>query len=406
MKVLFFVNRYYPSIGGIERQSRLLSSALRAHGVFVTILTERHVSTLPSYAVIDGIPVHRVWSLWSLRQRLAPLLAMIKDPTAQANPTAGAALRSPRYRLRRFLLYRLPQYLFVLACVPKLLRLAKEHDIIQVFQPNLLAFIAVIAARLHRKRVIARDATCGGMSELDDFLLGASIASFVASHCDFVAISREVEADLLKRGVPADHIVRVPNAVELPSDPADDSGEENTVITVGNLKGDSLQKGFDVLILAWKRVTARMPQARLTIVGEGDFSAFADLTRSLGIAASVHFAGPQVDVGAWLRANAIFVLPSRQEGMSNALLEAMSFARPCVVTNVSGSNELIEDGVNGLKVPKESPESLAEAVIALLERPAFATLLGRNARESVAKSHQPDDIARQYVSLYRSLLHR
>ena len=106
----------------------------------------------------------------------------------------------------------------------------------------------------------------------------------------------------------------------------------------------------------------------------------------------VHLLG-QVDV---------FVLPSRYEGMSNALLEAMAAGLPCVATEVSGNEENIEPERSGLLVPPNQPEALAEALATMLTQREYARRLGCGARDRVVAHFDRNPLLLRLVNLYAS----
>src|SRR5207302_207489 len=130
------------------------------------------------------------------------------------------------------------------------------------------------------------------------------------------------------------------------------------------------QKGIDVLIQAWGIVHKQLPQARLIIVGDGPIRhQLKYIANALGVDDSIEFVGQQNNIVAQLQRGSIFVLPSRWEGMPNAVLEAMACGLPCVATRVSGSEDIITHGVNGLLVEPEAYMGMAQALLTLLHDP-------------------------------------
>jgi glycosyltransferase involved in cell wall biosynthesis len=117
----------------------------------------------------------------------------------------------------------------------------------------------------------------------------------------------------------------------------------------------------------------------------------------------VDFPGFAENVSDCLLNSYLFILPSRLEGLSNALLEAMSLGVPCVVTDISGNQDLIKHRISGLLVPSENPEALAEAVSFMLDNPEKAIEMGYNARKTIEKEYAISSIADKYISLYREL---
>jgi glycosyltransferase involved in cell wall biosynthesis len=201
----------------------------------------------------------------------------------------------------------------------------------------------------------------------------------------------------------------IPNGVDIvrfqpPSSNLTNEEWAKTVVCVSKLR---YEKGTDVLLQAWHLVQKQMPDARLIIVGSGPLQGQQEmLADALHIRQSVEFAGLQSDVPAQLHRGMIAVLPSRWEGMPNALLEAMATGCACVATRVSGSEDLIQSGVNGLLVPPEDYSGLAEALLALLKDPTLAKKYGAAARASIEQHYTLEHILDMYIDLYRELANR
>lgn len=124
------------------------------------------------------------------------------------------------------------------------------------------------------------------------------------------------------------------------------------------------QKGQDVLIAAWRTVAARMPDAQLIVIGDGDL-----LSGLRHVApAGVTFTPPVPDVRPWLAAADLVVLPSRWEGLSLTLLEAMASGRSVVVSDITGLAEAVPDNA-GARVPPGDVKALATAIVQRLNEP-------------------------------------
>ncbi|NEV86790.1 glycosyltransferase family 4 protein [Streptomyces tendae] len=170
------------------------------------------------------------------------------------------------------------------------------------------------------------------------------------------------------------------------------------VVCVGRL---CRQKGQDVLLDAWKSVLARVPDARLVLVGDGP-----DRARLAARApASVLFTGAVGDAAAWYRAADLVVLPSRWEGMALAPLEAMACGRPVVVTDVDGAREGLPSALlPHCLVPPGDPGALADATAALLLDAPLRASLGRRGRAHVRSAHDVRHTTAAIAALYRDLL--
>jgi glycosyltransferase involved in cell wall biosynthesis len=172
--------------------------------------------------------------------------------------------------------------------------------------------------------------------------------------------------------------------------------ENPLVVCVGRL---SAAKGQELLLAAWPYVLARVPNAELVLVGDGP-----DAGRLRADApARVSFAGERADVVDWLRAADVVAVPSRWEGMSLTMLEAMAVARSVVATDVSGAREALGAGAGAI-VPVDDPEALASALVARLQAPERATAEGRAGRERVQAFHDVRQVADHVAALYGRIL--
>ncbi len=220
---------------------------------------------------------------------------------------------------------------------------------------------------------------------------------------DAVVAQGEFLADRLRAlGVPAGRLRVIRNGVRLPTQTPQPAPEAASVVAMGSLTS---KKGFDVLLQAFRLVRQRLPEARLTIAGEGPEGArLREMASSLGLAEAVLFAGLVTgDAKADLFARAcLFVSSARREPFANANLEAMAMGKPMVATRVGGNPEMVEDGVSGLLVEPEDPEGLAAAILRLLDEPERAEAMGRAARRR-AEAFSWERMVDRYEALYREL---
>ena len=164
------------------------------------------------------------------------------------------------------------------------------------------------------------------------------------------------------------------------------------------------RKGIDYLIRAMPAVIERHPRATLSILGEGNIKEQLDeLVRSMGLSEAVSLPGrvAHEDLPARYREADVFVLPSKNEGMSNTVLEAVASGLPVVGTTVGGNDALVSDGDNGFLVPPEDSAALAEAILRVAESPESAREMGRRSRR-IAETMSWRQVAEKYAALYAS----
>ena len=174
------------------------------------------------------------------------------------------------------------------------------------------------------------------------------------------------------------HVIHNPVLPLAVDSPLPDWLPEKFICCVGRLHR---QKGFDLLFQALPPVFARHPDVKLVILGEGpERAALTRQAEELGLAGRVFMPGFIHNPHAIVRRASLFVLPSRFEGFPNALIEAMSLARPVISYDCpSGPAYLIQDGVNGILLPVGEIAGLTSRLNFLLDNPEKASALGREA---------------------------
>ncbi len=177
--------------------------------------------------------------------------------------------------------------------------------------------------------------------------------------------------------------------------------------TVGNIRR---VKGHDVLIKAAAAVVKRFSKVTFSIAGEvlepGYFSELQTLVNDLNLENHFRFDGGVTNLHQHLSAADIFVLPSRSEGFSNAIVEAMAASLPVVATDVGGNAEAVKDGISGLVVPPDDPDALSAAILRLLLDPSQAGAMGAEGRKLAAEKFTVEAMMNRTASAYRTLLCR
>ncbi len=189
---------------------------------------------------------------------------------------------------------------------------------------------------------------------------------------------------------------------------------KNVIKTYGGKRGKHIvgtvcrlddYKDIPTLIMSYERIISMFPVAELWIVGDGpQRENLAQLVNSRKLQSKVKFLGWRNDIGEINRDIDVFVLPSLTEGVSIALLEAMTCGCPVVATNVGGNPEVVVDGVTGFLVPPKDPVRMADAVGRILSDPKLAQEMGEAGRRRVEEKFSLDRMVAEYDELYRECL--
>ncbi|MCX5668245.1 MAG: glycosyltransferase family 4 protein [Candidatus Omnitrophica bacterium] len=177
----------------------------------------------------------------------------------------------------------------------------------------------------------------------------------------------------------------------------------NVIGTMGRL---SSVKGQKFLIEAMKEVVSKSKDARCLIIGSGrEEAALKELAKSLGLEGHVIFTGAAyMDIPLYLACMDIFVLPSIEEGLGLALLEAMSLGRPCVASATGGIRDIVNDGVNGILTPVGDSVQIANAVLKILGDKDLAKNMSKKAIDFVKGRFSIEAMADNMINLYERVI--
>jgi glycosyltransferase involved in cell wall biosynthesis len=177
------------------------------------------------------------------------------------------------------------------------------------------------------------------------------------------------------------------------------------IATVSNIR---FFKGIDVLVRAAAYICREFPQAKFLVVGKvlepETFAKLEDQIASANLSNNFCFIGSVDNPYPLLRASNIFCLPSRTEGFSNALIEAMGCRLACVATRVGGNAEAISEGRSGFLVESEDHEAMANALLKLLRDSTLASNMGNAGRQLVEARFSMLAMMTQLTRVYTELL--
>jgi glycosyltransferase involved in cell wall biosynthesis len=306
---------------------------------------------------------------------------------------------------------------FTLFTMLRLLR--KKH--VDVIQPFLTpaTFFTLVPAVINRTpaRIITERGNKRSKPGLG-YTIYLRTEDFFTRFADYVIPNSESgKSYLIKRGINPKRIRVIYNGINvqrLAPDPEKvariraNMGVPAEGKIVGISASLTANKDHVTFLRAAKLVAKTNPQVKFAILGDGMLRPMLEnLTKELGIESNVSFLGNQTEVGSYVSAFDIVCLCSAEpEGCSNSILEAMALGKPVIATNAGGNNELVTDGENGLVIPVQNPERLAEAILTYLRQPERARELGEHGRAMIASRFSLKRMVEDYEALFKEILQK
>jgi len=373
--LLMIIGLFYPFIGGAERECQKLSKKLQAQGCNVSVLTQ-YQDGLPAHEVIDAIPVYRKirgWHLFEITYMLSVLIFL--------------------FRHRR------------------------QFDVICCFGLYLFTAPAVLFGRIFGKRVFFR-LECAG--EFGDFksISQLKLGNFIlrcASWADgIIAISSEIEQELMSNGFPAKKIYRIPNSVDTSLFCPCSAVPNDAVPSISYVGRLSRQKGLDTLVKAIKHLQGRLSLFKVYIVGDGEQKPMLqNMVCEYGLEDKITFTGAIPNVADYYQRSRIIVMPSYYEGLPLVLLEAMACGVPVVASQVGGILDVLGPPVRpdpeaegygialrGILVEPGNVHALASALYRLSTDQQLRERLSHNALAHIKEFYTLDQVIKKYIELF------
>ena len=192
----------------------------------------------------------------------------------------------------------------------------------------------------------------------------------------------------------------IPNMITIQPPKAIDYSSKR-IIAVGRY---SHQKGFDMLIKAWGRLSKKYKDWHLYIFGNGDRLPYEKMARTENCQGTCHCMPATDDIASEYGKSSIFVLSSRYEGMPLALIEAMSSGLACISFKCpTGPSEIISDEIDGLLVKNGNIDDLADTMECLICDETLRIEIGTKAKQDIER-YSPNAIMQQNIMLYRKIL--
>lgn len=220
-----------------------------------------------------------------------------------------------------------------------------------------------------------------------------------------VAVSPQVEEELLRSGLRATRLRRIANGVATSMPRAQlPTSNSRDVVTIGMATRLVEEKGVADLLQAASQLRNLSHRLRFVIAGDGplreDFEAQAS---ALGVAEGITFLGFVPDMRSFYASLDIFVLPSLREGLPMSVLEALAAGRPVIASRVGAIPDVVLHEWSGLLIEPGDTSALVSALKRLIEDPSLRTRLGENARLHIEESHSALAMSKLYLGLYRDV---
>jgi len=237
----------------------------------------------------------------------------------------------------------------------------------------------------------------------------------------FIALSKDLEQWLyntvkispqkvmqLYNGVDLSRFYERVSPNKLPSQCSQINKADILIGTVGRFQGEKDQTTLiNAFALVLTRGESKYQNIKLLLIGDGpDRSLLEALVAKKAMREYVIFFGARNDIPDLLAELDIFVLPSRGEGISNTILEAMASGLPVIATSVGGNPELVAGNSTGILVPSNNPEKMADAIRTYLDQPTLVEKHGKAGRKRVEETFSMDAMVNAYMKVYDDLIGR
>lgn len=375
--VVMLVNEFTPlTVGGAERQAERLSVNLAQRG----------------------------WNVWVITKSAVGL--------AKQESRSGFWIIRPS----TFGPGKMKSISFVLGSMLEIWKIRKYFEILHAHLAFGPSFAAVIASSLLGKRVIVKLGNSGKYGDIavSRLTLRGKFRLFVLRHwADVVIVLDEfMEKEVIEAGFSSSKIVRMKNGIETGLFELAKSRElykadlkldgKVIVLSAGRL---TTQKSIDFLISVFSEAVKINNDLFLLILGDGpDRAMLEEKARSLHLNKYLRFAGHQAEIRPYLFASDIFVLPSKSEGISNSLLEAMAAGLPCIVSNAGGNAEVLDYGNCGLILETEDGSEWKNALVRLSLSNELRVNLGLLAKNRARSIYDYNITGLEMEKLYLSLI--
>ena len=376
LQVVIVIPEYPPILGGAEMHGAQLSAALARRGHQVMVLTT---------------------SLVARKRSL---------PSSLAGPVL-CELASVDHQLW-----------FALRCGWKLLRERRRYSIAQFFHSGLHTLVGMVVAAALRKRVIIMFAGTGNAQCLQQTLLGRFELQLFRRLADRVLIlNSAMYQELIALGFSGAKLAYLTCGVDpvalRPASPAERRGLRqkwgvpSNAIVVTTICRFVREKRIDTIIDAFAQVHRSDSTVILMLGGDGpEYDSISAQVKRLGLTDVTRFLGSlgKEQVAEVLRLTDVYMLVSTSEGIPLALMEAMAVGLPSIVSDIPGTEALVQTEQEGYRIKAGDTQAIANTLIKLLQDVPLRQRLGADARQRILQSYTLDIITTQHERVYRDVM--
>ena len=314
---------------------------------------------------------------------------------------------------------RLRDIVFAAQVFRMLLRERANYDFVYFLMQGLHLAVGLPVARLLSKPILMKIAGSGVVPLMNSSFIGRLELRWLRKWAYRVMILNEgIRQEATSTGFSPQQLYWMPNPVDTEEfrpptqtekkevrKKLDIPAEAQVVLYCGRL---APEKALPDLLAAFALVADRNPNAMLVLVGDGPLmSVLIQLRTKLRLTgAQLRFTG-QVkpnEVSMWMKVADIFTLVSFNEGLPCALIEAMSVALPCVVSNIPANRQLIDDAKHGFLIPVGDQQAISAAFLQLLSDDTLRSRTGQAARQRIVENYSTDRVVDLYETLFQQML--
>jgi glycosyltransferase involved in cell wall biosynthesis len=225
-----------------------------------------------------------------------------------------------------------------------------------------------------------------------------------------ICVSKDAQKHLMEYfRIPAERITIIHNGTAIPERNSGETGNKYSIpagtTVIGCIARLSVEKDHETLLKAMTLIVKKHPDALLILVGDGPLeNEIKKIVSELHIEKSVRLLGQIDDVANFIQHVNFTVLSSKTEGLPLCVLESLALEKPVIATSVGDIPEIIVDGLNGLLVPPQNAEKLADAIERLITNPSGTREMGVRGRKIIEDKFSLDTMARETEKEYRKQL--